>query len=256
MTELANIQKWLTSIIIKPGRLADKIKLADDFYQLDNEKVIRASSRLSASDKIGIYARGYVFRLMDCLTAEYPTLRYLLGEELFGTFATAYLVNQPSTSPDLYDLGKNFAAFLKASQPKDRAANNTDPDMFDLPVELARLERALSEASRSRGLEGKENNSAAADQLLHFFGSVAFKTSPCLQLLQLQFPLVDFVQAVQHNEEAQTPEKKDSYIAISRKNYRVNLHEVEPWQWNFLNQLQATGNYRKATVATAQLGKI
>ncbi|MDB5138379.1 MAG: putative DNA-binding protein [Mucilaginibacter sp.] len=252
MSELTNIQRWLTSIIIKPGKLGEKIRLADQFYQLNNEKVIRPSLRSSAGEKIGIYARGYVLRLMDCMTAEYPALHHLLGEELFGTFAKAYLVKKPAASPDLYDLGKNFPDFLKAAQPENREIHNTDPSMFDLPVELAKLERAISEVSRSKGLEGMEENKSIENQMLYLFGTVSFHASPCLQLLQLQFPLVDFVQAVQQGSEAQVPDEKESFIVVSRKNYIVHVHELEQWQWHFLTQFKATGNYLESAEFTAQ----
>lgn len=252
MSELANIQRWLTSIIIKPGTLGEKIRLADQFYHLNNEKVIRPSIRSSAGEKIGIYARGYVLRLMDCMTAEYPALHHLLGEELFGTFAKAYLVRTPSGTPDLYDLGKNFPEFLKAAQPENRGAHNVDPSMFDLPVELAKLERAISEVSRNKGLEGRSESNTVENQMLYLFGTVSFHASPCLQLLHLEFPLVDFVQAVQQGREAKVPDKKESFIAVSRKNYIVHVHEIEPWQWYFLTHLKATGNYLGSAEFAAQ----
>jgi len=111
MIELANIQHWLTSIIINPGPLNERIRSADQVYKLDNDKVVRSSYNMNSGQKIGIYARGYVLRLMECMLAEYPAVHYLLGEDLFNTFVRTYLINLPSRSPDLYDLGKNFAAF-------------------------------------------------------------------------------------------------------------------------------------------------
>jgi hypothetical protein len=249
MTELANIQHWLTSIIIKPGPLNERIRLADQVYKLDNDKVVRPSITMSSGQKIGIYARGYVLRLMECMLAEYPALHYLLGDDLFNTFVRTYLINLPSRSPDLYDLGKNFAAFLKASQPKNGSPDN---EMFDLPVDLAKLERALAEVSRVKGLEGKEIVNETDDPMLSLFGTVNYQTSPCLMLLKLQFPLVDFVRAVQHGNKAMTPEKKDSFVAISRKNYAVNMHEVEAWQWYFLQALQNTNSYTNALDITSE----
>lgn len=252
MSELANIQRWLTSIIIKPGTLTDKIKLADQTYRLDNSSVIRASVSLSSGEKIGIYARGYVLRLMECMSAEYPAVQYLLGDDLFNTFARAYLLQLPPTSPDLYDLGKNFPAFLKASQPK----NSSDNAIFDLPVELATLERALAEVSRIKGFENQETNTLIDDPMLFLFGTAAFRTSPCLVLMQLQYPLIDFVKAVQHNQDAVTPDEKHNYLAISRKNYIVNMHELEAWQWHFLHSLQSTDDYIQAVDKASQASAI
>jgi len=249
MAELEQIQRWLTSIIIKPGTLNDRIRLADEAYKLDNGKVVRPSVTMSSGQKIGIYARGYIARLMECMEAEYPAVRYLLGEDLFNTFVKTYLINQPSRSPDLYDLGKDFAAFLKASQPKSA----TDTSMFDLPVELAILERALAEASRIKGLEGFQYTDTMDSQMHFLFGTTSFKTSPCLVLLDLQFRLADFIKAVQHDQEAETPTKQQSYMAISRKNYAVNMHELEAWQWHFLQSLQNTSDYIQAIGTVSEI---
>jgi len=252
MAELEQIQRWLTSIIIKPGALNDRIRLADEAYNLDNGKVVRPSVTMSSGQKIGIYARGYIARLMECMEAEYPAVRYLLGEDLFNTFVKTYLINVPSRSPDLYDLGKDFAAFLKASQPK----NAIDSSMFDLPVELAILERALAQASRLKGLEGQENNHGTDSQMHFLFGTMSFKASPCLTLLDLQFQLAEFIKAVQQHREAETPEKQQSYMAVSRKNFAVNMHELETWQWHFLRSLQKTDDYMQAVGTASKISAI
>ncbi|SFD15328.1 Putative DNA-binding domain-containing protein [Chitinophaga sp. CF118] len=244
MSELAKIQKWLTSIIIKPGRLNDKIGMADQFYQLNHTEVIRQDGSMSSGQKIEIYAKGYILRLMECMTAEYPILLHLLGEKLFNTFARSYLVEMPPVSTDLYDLGLNFPAFLKASQPKNKVSD--EPTMLDLPVELAQLERALAEVSRCKGLEGLEKESTDDNQMLYLFDTASFKTSPCLVLLQLHFPLTGFIKSVQHGEDAITPGIKESFVAISRKNYIVHLNDLELWQWQFLKVLQSNNNYLTA----------
>jgi hypothetical protein len=242
MTELANIQRWLTSIIIKPGALNDKIRLADDYYNLNNTEVVQASLRQTSAQKIEIYARGYILRLMGCMGAEYPALRHLLGEELFDTFVRAYLIEQPSTSPDLYDLGKNFAAFLKASQPK---STQQSPD-FDLPVELGMLERALAEISRVKGLEDITNNIDHQNGILYLFDTTHIQASPGLILLKINWPLAKYVKAVYQNQQPVMPDKQDSYLAVSRNHYRVNFLEIEQWQWYFLQSLQAANNYTAA----------
>ena len=251
MTELANIQRWLTAIIVKPGTLNDKIRLADEHYQLKNTEVVQPSSRLTSAQKIEIYARGYILRLMECMEAEYPALCHLLGEELFHTFVRAYLIEQPSTSPDLYDLGKNFAAFLKASQPK----NVESAQEFDLPVELAMLERSLAEISRVKGLEGITSNIDHHNGVLYLFDTTNILASPGLILLKLNWPLANYVKAVYKNHETEIPEKQDSYLAISRSHYRISFQEIEQWQWCFLQALQGAGNYTAAVnMAAKQCG--
>lgn len=241
MNKLDTTQRWLTSIIIRPGKLQEKILAADATYKLHHEEVIRASAKLSAEKKISIYARGYVLRLMECMRADYPVLQHLLGEELFTVFVHRYLVMIPSHSPSLFDLGSNFPEFLKASQPTGNGQN----DLFDLPVELAQVERTRIEVARSKGLEGINHTTPAGEQLLSFLSS-SWKTSPALRLLQLKFSLLDFIKSVEKNEEAATPQQRINFLAISRKNYSVNMQELETWQWQYLQALQNENDHNAA----------
>jgi hypothetical protein len=253
MTELAHLQKWLTSIIVRPGAINDKILLADQHYGLNHTEVIRPATNLSSGQKIGIYARGYVLRLMECMDAEYPALQHLLGKPLFETFVRAYLVQTPPTSPDLYDLGRNFPQFLKASQPKNPDGANS---MFDLPVEVAILERAIAEVSRCKGLEGSSLQNETDDAVLYLFDTQSFRVSPCLTLLHFQFPVTGFVRSVQKGTDAPTPVLSESFTAISRKDYIIHMHDVEAWQWQFLKALQHTGNYMEAIKIAAKACEI
>jgi hypothetical protein len=241
MNRLETTQRWLTSIIIRPGRLQDKITAAGKTYQLDTKEMIRPSTRLSAEGRIHVYARGYVLRLMECMRADYPVLRNLMGEELFDTFVQAYLVQVPSHSASLFDLGGNFPAFLEASQPPQ--SNDGAGAIFALPVELAQVERTRSEVSRSRGLEGHKNPLPDEDQLFYLFGASSFKAAPCLRLMKLQFEVPGFIKAVEKGEAAAAPGKRNNYVAISRKNYSVSIQEVEEWQWHYLQELTITGDH-------------
>lgn len=241
MTELANIQRWFTAIVTKPGALPDKILMADEHYRLNHEQLIKPSEILSSGQKIEIYAKGYIARLMECMEAEYPALRYLLGDELFQTFVRAYLVNVPPHSPSLYNLSGNFPAFLKASQP-----TGLDNEALDLPVSIATVERAVTGILRIKGLERSNEVLGGGTASSLIFNTEAVKISPCLTLIKTHFPVVDFITGVNRGYEPEIPGKKDCYIAVCRKNYRVNIRELEIWQWNFLEFLQESGSYTSA----------
>ena len=245
MSELPVIQKWLTSILVKPGKIPDKISAADAHYGLSHQEVIRSSEGKPSLDRIMIYARGYVLRLMECLRAEYPVLQNLMGEELFDSFAMKYLVHLPSKSFTLFDLGKYFPDYLKASHPK---LNKDDPkrEQFEFPVEIARFERAKSEVYRNKGIEGLQNHTENEPFDFLFLGINSIAVSPCLFLLELQFPVLDFVTHVECGEHPPIPLARKNYTTISRINYRVHATEIEPWQWHYLQALEKTGNSDEA----------
>ena len=248
MSELANVQRWMTSIMVRPGRLQDKILAADTNYNVNSEELIVSSGGLSAETRIGIYARGYVLRLMECMRADYPLLQNLMGEELFDVFAKAYLVQLPSHSPSLFDLGKSFPAFLEASQ-----SQNGDTSTFALPLELARLERIRVEVSRSEGLEKRDQQMPETDPLFYLFSSEKFRISPCLRLLELKYNVLEFMRQTEKGEDAPIPARKDNFVAVCRKNYAVNMHTLEPWQWHFLQSLSESGNQQKAVNQTSDI---
>jgi len=253
MNELLNVQKWFTSILVKPGTVHEKIALADRHYGLNHQQMINASEKLSAPEKIGIYARGYFYRLLECMRAEFPALRELIGDELFETFVRSYLGNAPSKTPDLFDLGKDFPAFLKASQSTLNPDLFPDPAVFDLPIEMAMLERVLSEVSRCQGTEQTEGPQMMPEHLTWAFGMADFKTNPALRLLRQQFAIIDFVRNVYREEKPPAPEKKQTFVAVSRKNYNVRMLELEKWQYEFLQALQSGENYRAAIEITTDV---
>ncbi|HZV71079.1 MAG TPA: DNA-binding domain-containing protein [Saprospiraceae bacterium] len=236
MSELETIQRWLTSIIIRPGELNGKINAADKKYQVDHNQLIRSSFDVTIEERISIYAKGYILRLMECMRADYPVLRDHFGDELFETFVKAYLVRYPSESFSLYELGNDFPDFLEASRP-DRDNRQIE---FDLPVDLAKLERARVEVYRSKGLEMNKNNHKSQHPVFILFQAEKFRISECLRLLLLSYPLIDFMNATERGQKPSVPSPENSFVAVSRKNYMVTMHELEPWQWYFLSSLEDT----------------
>lgn len=190
-------------------------------------------------------------RLLECLQADYPVLRKVMGDALFAFFARAYIWRHPSASPTLYDLGGGFADFLAASQPG--AGENAAALRF--PVELARLERARSEAGRARGLE-KRARQAMPDGLAWLLGEgTQVVVAPCLRLLALSFPVAAFwqqAQAAPSEAMPAPPEPAPGYVAITRLRYRITMHDLQPWQYFWLQALAGGAPLPACAQAAAQ----
>jgi hypothetical protein len=162
-------------------------------------------------------------------------LRGLVGEEVFDAFAGAYIITRPPDSPSLYDLGADFPSFLEETRPKDSHPEAWLDPLLELPPELARLERARAEVTRARGTE--EDDPASAVPLTPpeiFGGELTLQATPCLRLLELKFPLVEYLRSADRGEQPPTPEPRASFAAIGRTNYRVCMEEAAPWQFAFL----------------------
>ncbi|MGK5073195.1 HvfC/BufC family peptide modification chaperone [Janthinobacterium sp. ZB1P44] len=231
---LAQLQAWFLTAMTAPGGAARGAQLASERHGLTQEQVLKRAR--GAAAPLHIHADGYVQRLLECLQADYPVLRKVMGGELFAFFARAYVWRHPSASPTLYDLGGGFAEFLAASQ---RAAG-AQGDGLRFAVELAQLERARSEAGRAPGLEKRAPPLLPSGLDLLLGKAPAWRLAPCTRLLALSFPLCAFwqqAQAAPDDAVPAQPKPSPAFVAISRMHYRLAMHELLPWQFDCLQAL-------------------
>ncbi len=99
--------------------------------------LVTGNERLSASDRLGIYAYAYVSRLVDSLQQNFPAVAHVLGDDRFAETARAFIRRHPSRVASIRYVGRTFADFLD-----ERA---TDPAGTML-ADLARWEWALTAA--------------------------------------------------------------------------------------------------------------
>jgi len=126
---------------------------------------------------------------------------------------------------------------------------------FDLPIEIAKTERARHEVMRAKGLENSLTDSTAVIQEDILFGTANYRTEvpDCLRLLELKFPLKLFIEQLYSSLECQTPEPKKNYLAISRMNYRLTIEELEEWQYVFLSSCRESPIFSTAVDRTAEV---
>lgn len=231
---LAQLQAWFLTAMTAPGGAARGAQLASERHGLTQEQVLKRARGGPAP--LHIHADGYVQRLLECLQADYPVLRKVMGDELFAFFARAYVWRHPSASPTLYDLGGGFADFLAASQ----GGAGAQEDVLRFPVELAQLERARSEAGRAPGLEKRAPPLLPSGLDLLLENAPAWRLAPYTRLLALSFPLCSFwqqVQAAPDDAVPPQPQAAPAYVAISRMHYRLAMQDLLPWQFYWLQAL-------------------
>src|SRR5215831_15596673 len=223
---LAQLQTWFQAVMSSPAPLEYAIAAARRVHGMDEQALKPPAPEESPLPGLQIYARGYWLRLLECLRADYPGLAKMLGDDLFNFFARSYLQSNPSTSPTLYDLGAGLPAFLERTQPKDTPEDERIQMRFVL--DLARVERAVAEVTRGKGLEGMPA-SCAPDLLAYLKAAdTVVRPSPCLRLLRLSFPLKPFLQAIhQAREDVEIPAETPTVIALSRVNYRIQMAELK-----------------------------
>lgn len=250
------LQNWLKTVVTSPGHLPQKIARAQHHFHFNEHDIVAAGGAATVHERLNVYSTGYILRLLDCMAADYPVLQKFLGETLFDNFVKAYLIYHPSTSFTLYDLGKAFPEFLARTKPAEVAGDADAGNFLDLPVALARLERARQEVARAQGTETDDNSYTDLGIEDMMFQDVTISVPPCFRLLELGFAMKDFFEAVYRDEPYQLPAPEKTFMAISRKNYHVSMHEVTWWQYVFLTECAQPVNLYAAINNTAAICNI
>jgi hypothetical protein len=116
-------------------------------YLLHDDRMVtdavESTAKLTAHERLSIYASGYRARLLEALGNDYPVLRDVLGEEIFAALGEAYIGARPSRSFTLRDFGATLAAFI--TQDAGLAERAALPERA-FAAELASFERAFVEA--------------------------------------------------------------------------------------------------------------
>jgi hypothetical protein len=250
------LQHWMKTVVTERGDLSEKLGVAATRHGLRAEDVVAETRGLSARERLAVYTGGYVLRLLECMRADFPALRGFVGDSVFDAFAKAYIITLPPHSHSLYDLGADFPRFLEETKPKGDELEVGLASMLDLPPELARIERARAEVMRARGTE---DDPLAAEPLSPFAvlgEEVTLQTTPCLRLLELKFPLVDFLRSSDRGDHPEPPAPRASFVAVGRSNYRVHVEEISLWQFAFLRACEhPTSSYSAVKAAALESGR-
>lgn len=253
---LSLLQEWMTSVVTERGGLDEKLNVAAQRHGLHAEDVVAQSRGLSPHERLAIYTGGYVLRLLECMRADFPALRNFVGDPVFDAFAKAYIITLPPHSHSLYDLGADFPRFLEETKPKGDELDAGLVPMLDLPPELARIERARAEVMRARGTEDDPLAAEPVSPFAVFGEEVTLQATECLRLLEMKFPLVDFLRSSDRGERPEPPAPRASFVAMGRSNYRVHMEEILFWQFAFLRACeQPTSSYSAVKVAALESGR-
>lgn len=255
--KLALLQNWLKTVVMTPGHLPQKLGQARHLYALSEMDVVANEGKASVYTRLNVYSSGYLMRLLDCMYIDYPISKKFMGDEVFDSFAKAYLLYHPSTSFTLYDLGKAFPLFLAKTKPQGMVGDDQQlQDFMDLPVALTKLERARQEAIRAPGTEDDTQRDQGINIQDILFNIVKVSVPACLQLLELEFSMIRFFTAVYRGEDYELPSPQKTFLAVSRKNYKVTMTELTETQYILLTVCQTEDNLYDAITTTASLCKV
>ncbi|MFI0479265.1 putative DNA-binding domain-containing protein [Actinomadura sp. 9N215] len=213
---LAGLQRLVQTAILDPDGDLDEAS-----------RKLTPSSALTARERLAIYWRGYRLRLLENMRGLHPGLTHLLGEEMFDRFALDYLDARPPSAYSLSRLDEDFAAHLSATRP-DGAPGRSREEWPDLIIDMARLERVVTEVMEGPGTEDAplphpDDLPGPAD-----LPGLRPVVAPCLRLPELAFPVHEYLAAVRRGEDPEPPAPRPVRLAVHRRDYRVTMRELGP----------------------------
>jgi hypothetical protein len=240
---LDRLQRWMQAVVTHPGGIRPGVASAEasnhlevDFNQL--ESVVSPSSMLSGAERLAIYSRSYHARLIQCFQAMFPALLHALGEELFDHFVIDYLQTHPPHRYTLSDVADEFPRHLAETRPDADAPSENRESWPDFIIDLARWEWTFLKVYDGPGVEGKPLPDASdvlvlpLEQLLELRPRLV----PCLRLFAFRYPAHTYWLSVRRDESParSVPEPAECFVAMTRQNYRVRLHELSAAQYPLL----------------------
>ena len=273
------LQLWFQAVVTHPDGVSAGLAspAAHRFVPLDHgglERLVRRSGRLTAEQRLSIYANAYYARLLECLADCFPVLRRVLGAEVFAGFAFDYLQRYPSRSYTLDRLAESFPRFLDETRPDRPApaarqpahepepAHDLCPEAAwpDFLIDLATLELAIAQVFDGPGAEGEPLLAPADLEPLRAdgrFASARLAAVPCLRLLRFRYPVNAFYTAARTSAgELPLPAPAAEHVALSRTDFVVRRHELSPLEHALLAALLAGSSVGEAIAAAAAASEL
>ena len=220
-------------------------------------QIIKPNDRLTSFERLEIYNRQYWFRVLDAFSDDFPGLRAILGDRRFDALAKHYLVDCPSRSFTMRDLGSRLESWL-------RKHPQYAPGRLQLALDMVRLEWAEIETFDS----ASEPPVTAAVLVGSDPAHLRFRLQPCIRLLDLRYPVDDLLLAIKHDastnvasnamEERQKRKKVSAvarlkpasvYLAIHRLDNTVYFRRLDKEEFTILSALHQGRSLERAIVA-------
>jgi hypothetical protein len=191
--KLAALQRTMARAVMQPLTASERMQnTAPDGESMRSyaSRFIKPNDRLTSFERLEIYNRQYWFRVLSSVIEDFPGLRAVLGDKKFEAMSKAYLVDCPSRSFTLRNLGARLEAWLR-KHPKWAGPKQA------LAIDIARLEWADIEA-----FDGKAEPALRPEDLHAAAGAnLKLRLQPYVRLLDLKYPVDDLLLEVRKEYE-------------------------------------------------------
>jgi len=220
---LRRLQELLGRLIVAPDGVADGLAHERALPAGGLASLIAGDDRMTAAERVEVYANGYFYRLLDVLKEDYPATVAVTGADDFHNLVTGYLIVYPPTEPSIYHAGRDFARYLDTHPLRER---------WPYLADLARLERAVLEsfhAADAPALEAGALRALAPAQ----WPALTLRAHPATRLVESRWRVDEVARAVADGARADTmsatpaPDGAGVALVVSRRDTRVAYRAAE-----------------------------
>ncbi|MFA6955215.1 MAG: DNA-binding domain-containing protein [Thermoanaerobaculia bacterium] len=228
---LDHVQRWMLEVITSPGSVRDGLECEPAKREFAPEvlpTLILPSATLTPERRIGIYHDMYLSRMVEALEFDYPGLSHFLGHARFHQLVNGYVAAHPSRSYTLNRLGDHLPDYIAAARELPRRA---------LLAELARFELAITQvfdARRDEALDLAVISALSPDA----WPDARFRTIAAMQLLQLDYPVDEYLQSVKQDGAHPSLRKAPRFLLVFRSDLAVKQVTLSKREWTMLDALR------------------
>jgi len=227
MPTLNETQRLLWALITAPEGAAAGLAALSSAERAVAESLARPGGRLSAIERVDIYADMYFYRIRDALKEDFAAVAAVLGETGFHNLITDYLLAHPPSHFSLRHAGRQVPAFL---------ATHAAAEQWPYVSDLALLEWAV--------LDAFDAPDAPALDVAALRGVpearwpyLRFIVSPSLRQLRLGWTVHEIWQQGQSGAALGMPLREETLVRVWRQDLRVLHRRMEPVESGALTAL-------------------
>jgi hypothetical protein len=191
--KLLHLQRCMARAVMTPLTSSERMRpVAPDGRSMRAvaSQIIKPNDRLTSFERLEIYNRQYWFRVLSAFAEDFPGVRAVLGGRRFDAMAKAYLIDCPSQTFTLRNLGSRLVNWLEKHPTWGGERQN-------LAVDMARLEWADIEA-----FDGKRESSLKPEDLADANpAKLRLRLQPYVSLLALRYPVDELLLEVRKDSD-------------------------------------------------------
>jgi hypothetical protein len=235
MSTLRELQHRMGNAVMHPLTGSDQ---SPRRLKAEAEEILKPNDRLSSLERLEIYSRSYWFRVLDSLVEDFPGVRSIVGVRKFHSMSRDYLVEHPSTSFTLRNLGSRFVEWLQ------RNSHRLQPNQ-QLALDMARLEWAQIEA-----FDGEQKSMVTPEVWARAGEEAVLQLQPYIRLVAAEFAVDDLLLEIRKIENSNQKitnwrrkrlaqiQSEQCFIVVHRAEYSVCYRRVEREAFQLLQALR------------------